>query len=258
MFSVALYTSLAVQVFRLTRSKSQKIEVIICGLIPSKPNASTENDRGTTVVLYLKSGSQTPKNSEEIAAGYADENGEFRAKVDRSMVGEKIVCRKRHAGYKFKDDELVIWDHGVVHDADMEPEFDEGYKGFIRGADVGNLKTYQQKSVDQGNKYRRQAFTRLRNTGMKLGDVPFLYWLRYYLLGIIAFALDYFIFGNYFDRQITGLVDPLYFSVVTITTLGYGEIVPTHNCTKLLTSLQATSGVVLVGLFLNSLFANRS
>ncbi len=47
----------------------------------------------------------------------------------------------------------------------------------------------------------------------------------------------------------------LYFSSVTITTLGYGDIVPISIRTRLLVAFQSVFGVVLIGLFL--LFLNR-
>ncbi len=45
----------------------------------------------------------------------------------------------------------------------------------------------------------------------------------------------------------------LYFSTVTITTLGFGEIHPLHPIAQALTALEALLGVTLIGLFLNSL-----
>lgn len=47
-----------------------------------------------------------------------------------------------------------------------------------------------------------------------------------------------------------------YFSSVTITTLGFGDIVPITNKARILVSLEAIIGVVIIGLFLNSL-ANK-
>ena len=44
-----------------------------------------------------------------------------------------------------------------------------------------------------------------------------------------------------------------YFSAVTITTLGYGDIVPITRISRTLVTVEAILGVVLVGLFLNSL-----
>jgi len=44
----------------------------------------------------------------------------------------------------------------------------------------------------------------------------------------------------------------VYFSAVTITTLGYGDIVPMTDRARLLVACEAVLGVVLAGLFLNS------
>jgi len=49
----------------------------------------------------------------------------------------------------------------------------------------------------------------------------------------------------------------LYFSVVTQTTLGYGDIVPLTNRARFWVGLQSLLGIVLIGLFLNSV-AKRS
>lgn len=45
----------------------------------------------------------------------------------------------------------------------------------------------------------------------------------------------------------------LYFSGVTITTLGYGDIVPITTRSRLFVSLEAILGIITVGLFLNAL-----
>ena len=45
----------------------------------------------------------------------------------------------------------------------------------------------------------------------------------------------------------------LYFSAVTQTTLGYGDIVPISDRTRLAVALQTVLGIVMIGLFLNSL-----
>jgi hypothetical protein len=45
----------------------------------------------------------------------------------------------------------------------------------------------------------------------------------------------------------------IYFSAVTITTLGFGDIVPVTTAARWLVMAEAVSGVVLIGLFLNSL-----
>lgn len=47
-----------------------------------------------------------------------------------------------------------------------------------------------------------------------------------------------------------------YLSAVTITTVGYGDIVPISPRTRMLISIEAIWGIILIGLFLNSL-ANK-
>jgi hypothetical protein len=52
--------------------------------------------------------------------------------------------------------------------------------------------------------------------------------------------------------------DSLYFSVVTLSTLGYGEITPKSDLAKLAVSVQTLLGILTIGLFLNALAELRS
>lgn len=49
----------------------------------------------------------------------------------------------------------------------------------------------------------------------------------------------------------------LYLSMVTITTLGYGDIEPLTNLTRWLTGIEATLGIILLGLFIGSVARSR-
>ena len=76
-----------------------------------------------------------------------------------------------------------------------------------------------------------------------------------YLFNILFFTVFYaFIFKNDFKEPI-GNIASLYFSMVTVTTLGYGDIVPKLSSSGLLLTVtsQVTSGIILIGLFLNAL-----
>ena len=70
-----------------------------------------------------------------------------------------------------------------------------------------------------------------------------------YLLAIPLFALLYYLL----EEPKLIFLDSIYFSIVTITTLGYGDIVPHSLLIKILVSLEAILGIVLIGLFLNAL-----
>jgi voltage-gated potassium channel Kch len=48
-------------------------------------------------------------------------------------------------------------------------------------------------------------------------------------------------------------LEALYFSIVTITTLGYGDYVPSNALTRIMASLQALSGLFFTSLFLVAL-----
>lgn len=49
----------------------------------------------------------------------------------------------------------------------------------------------------------------------------------------------------------------MYFSVTTITTLGYGDIVPLTAQTRFFVALESVLGIILIGLFLSSLVSSR-
>lgn len=81
--------------------------------------------------------------------------------------------------------------------------------------------------------------------------------------GLISFYVPRFLFNkfcNFFDT-VKGLPAGffssyprmLYLSTVTITTLGYGDIVPINRFSRSFVSLEALLGILIMGLFLNSL-----
>jgi hypothetical protein len=77
-----------------------------------------------------------------------------------------------------------------------------------------------------------------------------------YLLLIPAFGVVYYLNPFFWQEPLT-LIQSLYFSVVTITTLGYGDITPQTESARILTALEACLGIVTIGLFLNAV-ARRS
>ncbi|QUM81161.1 two pore domain potassium channel family protein [Moritella sp. 5] len=79
-------------------------------------------------------------------------------------------------------------------------------------------------------------------------------WLVFYVIIILFFALGYSLFPlSSFNKTISGY-DYIYFSVVTITTLGYGDIYPTSSLAKFIVNVESILGILLIGLFLNSLW----
>lgn len=63
---------------------------------------------------------------------------------------------------------------------------------------------------------------------------------------VIVFCI--LLFGTIFYHYVEnwGWVDALYFTVITLTTIGYGDLYPTHDVSKILTSFFAVVSIPLL------------
>jgi len=73
-----------------------------------------------------------------------------------------------------------------------------------------------------------------------------------YFVSLFGFAVAYFVMEQLWECPIN-FPDSLYFSAVTITTLGYGDITPQSTMGKYLAASEAVVGITLIGLFLTAL-----
>lgn len=85
-----------------------------------------------------------------------------------------------------------------------------------------------------------------------------IYWGLIYIIIIPIFAIIYYllpdksIFHLQNDSVCKTVFQCLYFSVTTITTLGYGDLYPVTTCAKILVMTETILGMVVIGFFLNS------
>ncbi|KUJ73515.1 hypothetical protein AVO42_11875 [Thiomicrospira sp. XS5] len=87
------------------------------------------------------------------------------------------------------------------------------------------------------------------------GQKPIVYGVIYFSL-IPIFALVYGLLPSEnlnIGTHSNSLFTYVYFSTVTITTLGYGDVLPVGSLTQMLTALESVLGIVFIGLFLNAL-----
>jgi len=71
--------------------------------------------------------------------------------------------------------------------------------------------------------------------------------VKSYIELIINFASIYMLLpSEYFSGKITSYIDAIYFSGVTITTLGYGDISPSHTLPKFLSVYEVLCGFALI------------
>lgn len=79
----------------------------------------------------------------------------------------------------------------------------------------------------------------------------------FYLFLIPAFGAIYYFSSSFWKEPLT-LIQSTYFSIVTITTLGYGDIAPQTESARVFASLEALFGIFTIGLFLNAVARQSS
>lgn len=101
----------------------------------------------------------------------------------------------------------------------------------------------------------RQFFTRCSN-------VRPIIWIGLYILLVPIFAYIYWqIPTSQFripDNAPTDYGSWLYYSIVTITTLGFGDYTPAHSIAQSVTAIEVMCGLVLLGFFLNAVGSLKS
>ncbi|MCW7755239.1 ion channel [Desulfobotulus sp. H1] len=86
--------------------------------------------------------------------------------------------------------------------------------------------------------------------GLKLHRVL----ITYVIIVLIFSGINYYFRVELFgDGVICSFLDSVYFTLVTLTTLGYGDISPTTQLGKLVVAVEVTLGIVVISLFLKSI-----
>jgi voltage-gated potassium channel len=70
-------------------------------------------------------------------------------------------------------------------------------------------------------------------------------WLKPNFLSTLLIALMLLISGTFFYSNVEGwrLIDSLYFCVMTLTTIGYGDLQPTSDISKIFTMFYSIIGI---------------
>lgn len=105
-------------------------------------------------------------------------------------------------------------------------------------------------------KYKRRGETMKKFLKKLTNQKPLVYGICYLsLIPLYAIIFTFFLPESSLklNDHMPGFFSNLYLSIITITTLGYGDITPLGKVGQLLTASEAVLGVILVGLFLNSL-----
>lgn len=95
-----------------------------------------------------------------------------------------------------------------------------------------------------------------------VSDVKPMVWIGLYLCAAPIFALIYWALpeGQFRipDDAPTDYGSWLYYSIVTISTLGFGDYTPAHGAAQAVTAVEVMCGLIFLGLFLNAVGAMKS
>lgn len=103
---------------------------------------------------------------------------------------------------------------------------------------------------------------RLRHFWHKVSNIRPIFWITLYLCLVPVFAFLYWLLpeGQFRvpDSGGTGFGDWVYYSIVTITTLGFGDYTPCRAGAQWITAVEVLCGLVTIGFFLNAVGSMKS
>ncbi|MDE6581819.1 MAG: potassium channel family protein [Duncaniella sp.] len=95
-----------------------------------------------------------------------------------------------------------------------------------------------------------------------VSNVRPIYWITLYVAVVPVFAIVYWALpdGQFRipDGATTDYGSWLYYSIVTITTLGFGDYTPAHGWAQGVTAIEVMCGLIFLGLFLNAVGSMKS
>ncbi|MBE8722700.1 potassium channel family protein [Sphingobacterium pedocola] len=87
-------------------------------------------------------------------------------------------------------------------------------------------------------------------------SILLLIFLTIFLYAILYFFLDTYFEGHGINSPLPNFTDCLYFSAVTFTTLGYGDLLP-EGFSKLLSIIEVCTGMLLAAIFIGKISSER-
>lgn len=111
-------------------------------------------------------------------------------------------------------------------------------------------------------KNENSASTKLLHFWFVVSNIRPIYWIVLYLCFVPLFAFFYWILpeGQFRipDSAGTNFGDWLYYSIVTLTTLGFGDYTPCKSASQWITAIEVLCGLVTIGFFLNAVGSMKS
>jgi len=166
-------------------------------------------------------------------------------KVEKDQHRRKILFTQMKAFYKIVERYYVTLETGYAQ------------KGFLDAQE----RAYEQKllfrmgSLLLRKRYGKWAFIAFfratTNFGMSIGRLPIFLLIMIVVFGIFYALSDLMAPAHVMVPDTGHWFDYVYFSTITLTSLGYGDIVPITLLQKLIVSVEILVGYVILGLFIH-------
>ncbi|TVU44979.1 hypothetical protein EJB05_04445, partial [Eragrostis curvula] len=120
----------------------------------------------------------------------------------------------------------------------------EGTKRFRKCRSMPSSDPDKSPAEDGSLRQAKELFKGLRPSFKLVGLLLF----AYLLAGVIAF---YLVMDQISGKRTNRVLDALYFCIVTMTSVGYGDLVPNSDATKLLACAFVFTGMAIIALFIS-------
>lgn len=194
------------------------------------------------------------------------------ANLEGARLREANLTRTDFSRAKMNGADLTLAnvDHAVFRDTDLSRSRVKAVTGYstadwigidILDADFAGAYMVRRTIMDQNYLYEFQHKSRLNSYIYKLWSITsdcgrsFGRWALWTAVIAVIFAIAYgFVAIDYGDYETA--LSPLYYSVVTMTTLGYGDALPASTGGQIVAMIQVVIGYVMLGGVL-SIFATK-
>ena len=199
-----------------------------------------------TVIKYLKEMRKNFRNHENV--------------VMKLYRTEKDPSKKKILGFQLKAFYNIIESY-MLH---LERLFErKGFTDRMRDIYISKM-LYREKTHFLTKQYGRWLLFYLWRQTSRYGE-SFAHWGMTNLLTVLAYTVLYYFIGAYISEPTHAMIlsngeilpgsifNYFYYSIVTFTTLGYGDIVPVTLLERIVASIEVIQGYVMLGVFLTIL-----
>lgn len=172
--------------------------------------------------------------------------------INRTLIDPK--CFDKNFDFKNDTNIAVNLYHALYKNSSREYQSDYALDSLykMKMAEFHHLKSRFERGLINKKEYNRQRIKHILYDFMSGYGIKTIKVVRLLFLFISIFSVVNYIFSKliFKKNEVFSFIDSIYFTCVTVTTLGYGDITPYTSFGKIFIALQALFGFVIISLFM--------